>query len=245
MTTRQPHTKKTLGIFSLTCCEGCQFEILKDYDYFSQLLKYYDVRNFRLGQEDNLPGPFDVSLVEGTPESDDEYKLLRDIRRASNIVVAIGSCAHLGGIQSERNILPKKITKAKDVVSIPKAIKTDYIVPGCPISHKELFMTLMDIYWGKIPTLSDLGICFECRLNENECLIKNGKPCLGPVTRGGCNAVCVNGGEACYGCRGATDQADFAKMKEVLKPIIGEEDTANMMTIYGDYEKEHRGRHDG
>ena len=240
----KPYPKKTLGIYSLTCCEGCQFEILKDYDDFSQLLKYYDVRNFRLGQEENLPGPFDVSLVEGTPESKEEYTLLREIRKTSAIVIVIGSCAHLGGIQSERNSLPKKMTLAKDVVSIPEVINTDFIVPGCPISHKELFAFLMDIYWNKVPTLHDLAVCFECRQNENQCLLKEGKPCLGPITRGGCDSICVNGGEPCYGRRGATDQADFAKMKEILKPIISDEDSTNMMTIYGDYECEWKRRTD-
>lgn len=230
-------TKKSLAIFSLTCCEGCQFEILKSFDDFEKLQELYDVNNFRLGQEDNFEGPFDISLVEGTPESPREIKLLKNIRKQSNTLVAIGSCAHLGGIQSERNWMPKKVFGKDHVQVISDVVKVDYIVPGCPITHQEMFQCLTDLYWDKVFTLPDLGVCFECRENENACLIKQGKPCLGPVTRAGCNSVCVNGGEMCLGCRGKLDQANFHKLREILGTMISDEEINNLLKIYGDIEK--------
>ena len=117
--------KKTLAIFSLTCCEGCQFELLKDFEAFAKLLNFYDLKNFRLGQEINLDGPFDIALVEGNPESEDELKLLREIRKSSKTVVALGACAHLGGIQSERNHLPQKVTSKDKVRRLADIIKID------------------------------------------------------------------------------------------------------------------------
>lgn len=230
--------KKTLAIFSLTCCEGCQFEILKNFDDFKKLQNFYLIKNFRLGQKDNLPGPFDVSLVEGTPESVREIKLLKEIRKQSKIVVAIGSCAHLGGIQSERNRLPKKYIGKDKVETVLDVIRADCIVPGCPISHKETYNCLIDLYWGKIFRLPDVGVCFECRENENSCLIKQGKPCLGPVTRAGCNSICVNGSEMCLGCRGALPQANFIKLREILGTMLEETEINNLLTIYGDIENE-------
>ena len=231
--------KKTLGIFSLTCCEGCQFALLSDYDDFSYLTHLYDLKNFRLGQEDNLPGPFDVALVEGTPESKREIKLLREIRKQAKTVIVLGTCAHMGGIQSERNQLPKSYIKKDRVKTVTDVIRAEYLIPGCPISHKESIKILVNLYWDNTSPLPDYGVCFECRQNENECLLKQKKACLGPITRGGCDSVCVNGGEACLGCRGPLDQADFRKIKEVLKPILSEKDTINWLTIYGDMEKIH------
>ena len=66
-TTKDFMPKKKLAIFALTSCEGCQFEMLSCYEDFEKILRFYDVINFRLGQEINLPGPFDVSIVEGNP----------------------------------------------------------------------------------------------------------------------------------------------------------------------------------
>jgi coenzyme F420-reducing hydrogenase gamma subunit len=230
--------KKSLGIFSLTCCEGCQFALLKDFDDFEKLTNFYEVKSFRLGQEKNDECFLDVALIEGTPESEEEIVHLKNIRRVSGVVIAIGACANLGGIQSERNRLPKKFIGKDKVKRVSDLIKVDFAVPGCPIAHREIASALLDIYWGKKFRPKDYGVCFECRKNENSCLIKDGVACLGPVTRGGCDSVCVNGGQSCFGCRGALDQANFHKLKEMLNPMIGEEETNNILTIYGDVEAE-------
>lgn len=229
--------KKTLAIFSLTCCEGCQFELLKDYTNFNKILNFYEIKNFRLGQEENLKGPFEIAVVEGTPEGQREVKLLHQIRGESNIVVAMGACANLGGIQSQRNHLPPKLTGKPNVKTLHEIIKVDYSIPGCPISNEEAISILIDLYWNKIPKIPSHAVCFECRLNENECLIKNGLPCLGPVTRGGCNSICTNQGEACFGCRGPLPQANFPKLEEILSSMLSQEEIKNWLTIYGDYQK--------
>ena len=233
--------KKSLAIFSLTCCEGCQFELISFYEHFNQLLSFYDLKNFRLGQEDKFPGPFDVALIEGSPESEEEFLLLRKIRKESKVVIAMGACAHMGGIQSERNLMTYEICHKKNKVkTVPTVIRTDYIVPGCPVSHSELIKCLMDIYWDKKFVLPDVAVCSECRFNENQCLIKNDKPCLGPVTRAGCNSICINKGEACLGCRGPVDQANFKKLKQILGTMLEAEEIENWLTIYGDYESMHK-----
>lgn len=235
-----PIVKKTLGIFSLTCCEGCEFELLKDYENFANLLNFYEIRNFRMGQEINLPGPFDIAVVEGTPESIREYKLLHEIRRESKQVVALGACAHMGGIQSQRNHLPRKLIDREPVKPLSEVIKIDHIIPGCPCSNEEAIQLLLDLFWEKVPRLPEYSVCVECRQNGNQCHIKEGRPCLGPVTRAGCGAVCINAGEACLGCRGPLPQANFYKLKEVLKDMIELEELENWLTMYGDYQKEHQ-----
>lgn len=235
-----PIIKKTLGIFSLTCCEGCEFELLKDYANFANLLNFYDIKNFRMGQEINLPGPFDISVVEGTPESMHEYKLLHEIRRQSKTVVALGACAHMGGIQSQRNRLSRKLIDREPVKPLSEVVKIDYVIPGCPCNNKEAIQILLDLYWEKIVRAPEIAVCFECRQNENACLIKNGKPCLGPITRAGCDSVCINAGEACLGCRGPLSQANFFKLKEILGNMMDEEELENWLTMYGDYQAEHK-----
>lgn len=231
--------KKTLSIFSFTSCEGCQFELLGHYDLFSKLLNFYEIESFRLGQENkDEENNIDVSIIEGSPEGEEQIKHLKQIRRNSKIVIAIGSCAHLGGIQSQRNRLPQKLINRKDVISVSDVIKPDYIVPGCPIKQKELVDCLIDVYYERKFLLPDLAVCSECKLNGNDCLIKNGEPCLGPITRAGCNSICTNNNEACLGCRGPIEQANFVKIKEVLNPLLNEEEIENWLTIYGDIQKE-------
>jgi sulfhydrogenase subunit delta len=225
--------KKKLAIFSLTSCEGCQFEMLSCYEDFEKILKFYDVVNFRLGQEINLPGPFDVSIVEGNPDGEKQEKLLKEIRKHTKLVIAIGACAHLGGIQSERNHQPKKLIDKEKTKTVADVIRVEYIIPGCPINRFELYDCLMDVYWGKIFRLPDLAVCFECRQNENPCLLKQKKLCLGPITRAGCDSVCVNSGEACLGCRGTIPNPNIKKLKQILGANFSEKEIDNFMTIYG------------
>lgn len=211
--------------------------MLNYYEEFERILDFYDIKNFRLGSDDNLPEPFEVAMIEGNPEGEKQIKFLKNIRNHSKTIIAIGACAHLGGIQSERNRLPRKLIDKELTKSVPEVIKVDYIVPGCPINHKELYKCLMDIYWGKIFALPDLAVCFECRQNENKCLIKEGKPCLGPISRAGCDSICVNNGEACLGCRGIIPQPNVLKLKEVLGKILPDKEIDNMLSIYGKLDK--------
>lgn len=228
--------KKSLAIFSLTSCEGCQFELLNSYENLKELLKFYDIKNFRLGQELNLPGPFDVALIEGSPDSEKQIDFLKQIRKHTKIIVAIGACAHMGGIQSQRNRLPKNLVAKHPVKTVTDIIKVDSVVPGCPIKNSELFRCLMDAFWENTFVLPDLAVCFECKRKSNKCFLKKGKPCLGPVTRGGCDAICITNNESCLGCRGPLNQANFKKMREILDTMLEEEEVENILTTYGDIE---------
>jgi sulfhydrogenase subunit delta len=139
----------------------------------------------------------------------------------------------MGGIQSNRNKLPKKLIDKGSIKNVAMIIKVDYFIPGCPINKEELYRCLMDLYWGRRFTLPDLAVCFECRQNANNCFLKKNKPCLGPITRMGCNSVCLNNGQPCRGCRGIIPQANIEKMMESLHQIVGEEEAENLLSIFG------------
>lgn len=235
--TEKPIIKKTLGIFSLTCCEGCQFELLNFYDDFSHLLNYFDIKNFVLAQGENLPGPFDVALVEGTPETVEEIELLKLIRKQSTTVVALGTCAHLGGIQAQRNYDKKHSIRRQSVMPISKLIKVDYIIPGCPINRYEAYQVLVDLYFKREPIQIIDPVCFECRHNQVKCLLKAGEPCLGPVSRGGCEAICTKHGFVCLGCRGPVVQTNLYKIREMFKDLLSPEEIEKRLEIYGEFKE--------
>ena len=59
-------------------------------------------------------------------------------------------------------------------------------------------------------SLPDYAVCVECKMAENGCLLMKGEACLGPVSRGGCDAVCPTFGAVCWGCRGTFPDANFS-----------------------------------
>ena len=229
--------KKTLSIYSFTSCGGCQFEFLGQYEKLSSLLQYYEIDQTKLDEENFKINKSDVSIIFGSL-TQDQSSILKKIRANSNILIAIGACAHLGGIQSQRNILPEKLTTNKKNLPLNKIVKVDYVIPGCPIDQDELSDCLIDIYHDRVFNLPDLPVCFECRLNENNCLLKQNKPCLGPITRSGCKSNCPNNSEACLGCRGPLEQSNFAKAKSILGSKLDDEDLMIKMNYFGDYERD-------
>jgi coenzyme F420-reducing hydrogenase gamma subunit len=60
-----------------------------------------------------------------------------------------------------------------------------------------------------------------------------GVTCLGPVTRAGCNAWCINNGNVCYGCRGLVSNPNRAGAEAVLSRYnLDSNLIANKMTMY-------------
>lgn len=224
--------KKKLGLFSLTSCGGCLYEIGNLGQVQLELEKFFDIFDLRDKSDFDI-SRFDIALIEGNPDTEGQIDLLRKIRRRSDKVIIVGACSDLGGVQSIRNSIPKKLINKDRARSASEIVRVDFLVPGCPPTTSELLEVVMDTYWGKTHHLPDLAVCFECRKNENECRIKDNKICLGPITRAGCNSICVNQGEACLGCRGLKNEPNIKRLKQVLLPMSQAEDTKKLLNIFG------------
>jgi F420-non-reducing hydrogenase small subunit len=117
------------------------------------------------------------------------------------------------------------------VLTLDQVIDVDYYLPGCPPTPKITLNAVLAILSGKLPEkgavlAGDRALCHECELNTtkpekllvsdlkrpheviaepDKCLLAQGILCLGPVTRGGCEALCVKGGMPCTGCFGPVE----------------------------------------
>ena len=111
---------------------------------------------------------------------------------------------------------------AKDYDTIPArpvsaVIPVDYYIPGCPIVRKEFIRVVQEILAGRRPYQYNDPVCAECKMAGNICVFDKGMTCLGPVTRGGCEATCVTGGATCWGCRGLIDEPNVNAEKLILE----------------------------
>jgi F420-non-reducing hydrogenase small subunit len=59
-------------------------------------------------------------------------------------------------------------------------------------------------------------------IDEKLCLLAQGLMCMGPATRGGCEAVCIQGNMPCTGCGGPTSHVrdQGAKMLSALASLV-------------------------
>jgi len=215
--------KLKIGLFCLSSCEGCMVEILNLEDKLLDLFEYIDIAESRIlgiRTEEHL----DVAFIEGCVMSDEEAEKLSEIRNRSKIVVALGDCACSGGkfmfkdfaFKGTKLDLPpsRKNVKADP---IDKYVSVEYYLRGCPINNEEFLELVNNIILSKIFREKTYSVCAECILYEKDCLIDKGYPCLGPITMGGCNAICPANGKYCYGCRGLYEDANIESLIEIFR----------------------------
>ena len=207
-----------------------------------------------------------VSMINGAVRSTEQEEMVRMLRRKSQLVIAYGACAHLGGIpglanQFDREQILKFVYEESPstqnaektypmlkfqengrtatlpemhrlVRTLDQVIPVDYYLPGCPPTPKLLQQALTALLSGAVPPRGavlapDIALCEECprkdtkpadlsftafkrphtsELDPEKCLLTQGFLCMGPATRGGCEALCVQGNMPCSGCFGPTSR---------------------------------------
>jgi F420-non-reducing hydrogenase small subunit len=138
------------------------------------------------------------------------------------------------------------------VRALDQVMDVDYYVPGCAPTPKVTLAALQTLLSGNLPAkgtvlTKDEALCEECPrkdsrpekltlsefkrphqvlIDESKCMIAQGLVCLGPATRGGCEALCVSGNMPCTGCFGPTSRVhDYgAKALAALTSIVESND---------------------
>jgi len=243
--TEEKNKKPKIAIVSLTSCEGCQFVLLDLGQKFLDFVNQVEMVDFRLLEDEEDPGVnLDLVLVEGNPVTDDNFKLLKKIRKRSKMLVAMGNCAAMGGIPEIKNYQEGSNTikhvykyihgiKNLPIQEIDNFVKVDFTLPGCPITGEEFLQYIPELLKGNIPQIPDQPVCFECKKKGNRCLFLDKKPCFGPMILGGCDAVCPTARMMCQGCRGIRPSGNVLAMRATLKTMMTEEEFENVSEIYG------------
>ncbi len=212
--------KPKIGIFKLSSCDGCQ-AIFLDIPF---LLEHCEVVYWVLGKSNLYLGEIDIAFVEGSVSTPEEAEFLKEIRERSKILVTIGACATSGGIQALRNFMstseftrvypkPDLINVLEKSTPVSEWVKVDYEIYGCPINPTILENFVKSYLHNKRPMIPDYPLCMECKIRGNICVMDAyGIPCLGPVVRAGCGALCPSVRRGCYGCFGPCKGANISSL---------------------------------
>jgi F420-non-reducing hydrogenase small subunit len=118
------------------------------------------------------------------------------------------------------------------VRALDQVVDVDYYIPGCPPTPKITQAAIAALLAGKLPPKGsvlapDIALCEQCPrkatkpadvsfaafkrphltiMDPDKCFLAQGVVCMGPATRGGCEAVCTCGGMPCTGCFGPTSR---------------------------------------
>ncbi len=221
--------KPTVGFYGISGCAGCLLTVLFE-DCFKELIKLVNIKSFPFIKEDTYKGKLDYVFIEGTVCFDEDIVLINELRKRSTKVVALGTCACFGCVPSIKNFHNKEKTmnfvypkynhlKSVDPTPISRHIKVDYHIPQCPPDKKEILEFIKHILTKREFNPTKNPVCFECRKKQNPCLLEKNKICLGPITNGGCDALCPSNNTTCYGCRGPNKDANYEAFFKMLKKM--------------------------
>lgn len=222
-------TKPKIAVWKFTSCDGCQLSLLDCEDELLTIAGAVDIAYFMEATKRQIPGPYDISIVEGSISTPDEQMRIVEVRKQSKLVITLGACATAGGIQALRNFAdvkefaahvyasPEHLQTLNETLPISHYIKVDFELRGCPINKKQLIEVLSAFLQKRKPRIPNESVCVECKLKENVCiLVAHNEPCLGPVTHAGCDALCPSYNRGCFGCYGPKDQANGESLAKWL-----------------------------
>ncbi|THB68428.1 MAG: NADH:ubiquinone oxidoreductase [Desulfovibrio sp.] len=238
--------KPKIAFFDFAGCEGDQLQIANLEEALLDLLGHIDIAAFREVHTGDTGGPYDISFVEGSITRPEDEPRVKEIRDKSKLLVALGACASIGGINCMKNHMPESVYRehvygdkarwyptyaARPVSAV---VKVDAEVHGCPIDRGEFVRIVKELLLGRTPWIADYPVCVECKIAGNICRYDMGRMCLGIVTRAGCNACCITEGAHCWGCRGLAPHANLDAARYAMQDRAGftREEVQDLLRMY-------------
>lgn len=219
--------KPRIAVHKFTSCDGCQLAFLNLGETLLQLAEMVDIVHFAEAGPVAPAAGVDIAFVEGSVSTPDEIERIRTIRAHSRWLVPIGACATAGGIQASRNhadhahwmaeiyASPETIASLSTSTPISAHVKVDLELWGCPVNGRQVLGALRSLLFGVLPVEATSAdkVCLECKRRQQVCvLVAKGLPCMGPVTRTGCGALCPGFGRECYACYGPAENLNAASL---------------------------------
>ena len=291
-------SKLKLAFYWASSCGGCEIAVLDLAEKILDVAAVADIvfwpvaLDCKYSDVEAMPDKsIDVCLFNGAIRTSENEHLAHLLRAKSKVLVAFGSCAHMGGVPSLANAFDResilarvyKETPSTDnpdgtlpqtawaspcgalelpafydtVKTLGQTVPVEYYVPGCPPAVPQIWNVVQAIATGNLPPVGSVigagnkTVCDECKRVKGEkkvkafhrpsevkpeperCLLEQGIICLGPATRSGCGALCLDADMPCRGCygpaEGVTDQG--AKMLGALASIVDTTDPEEVQRI--------------
>jgi len=234
------------AFFDFTGCEGCQLQLANKEETLVEFLSALEIVNFR-EISSSAGEDYKIAFIDGAISRFDEVRRLRDIRDRAEVLVALGSCACFGGVNRLKNSYdleeanrevygddPKETLPVKPVSAI---VPVDLEIPGCPVSKAEVERIVQHLVWDIPFKFPAYPARLECKQRYTVCLFEKGQLCLGPITRGGCEAPCPAGGLGCWGCRGPAADPNYEEFRSIAKSRGFEDrEIAERLNFFGGFQ---------
>ncbi|MGB5201932.1 MAG: sulfhydrogenase subunit delta [Sedimenticolaceae bacterium] len=222
-----------IAVHKFSSCDGCQLAFLNAGEDLLQLAQLVDIRHFLEAGIADEYAQVDIAFVEGSISTSEELTRIQRVRANSRFVVTLGACATAGGLQALRNLDDSNEAWKHAVYAQPEFIKTldqadpvathievDFELWGCPVNGQQVLAAVQQLLFGVTPLDTRDKVCMECKRQHAVCvMVTEGRPCMGPVTRTGCGALCPRFGRDCYACFGPAENLNTDALSQRLQGL--------------------------
>lgn len=225
-------SKPSVAVHKFSSCDGCQLAFLNLGEDLLALSDLVDIRHFAEAGPMAADSPVDIAFVEGSISTPEDLERIKSIRANSNYLITIGACATSGGLQALRNLAdaqawvegvyasPQFISSLDESMPICSQVKVDLELWGCPVNSRQIVAAVRALLFGVRPVEENDKLCLECKRHQTVCvLVSKGEPCMGPVTRTGCGALCPSFGRSCYACYGPAENVNTTAFAQRLSGL--------------------------
>lgn len=224
--------KPKIAVHKFASCDGCQLAFLNAGEQLLSLAALVDITHFPEAGPVDEETKVDIAFVEGSITTPADENRIQRIRDNSRYLITIGACATAGGLQALRNFAnteewvaavyatPEYIQTLATSTPIRDHVKVDLELWGCPVNGQQVLRTVRDLLFGVTPKNEQDKVCMECKRQRHVCvMVSKGIPCMGPVTRTGCGAICPQVGRGCYACFGPAETSNTDAMGARLEGL--------------------------
>ncbi|MGK0673945.1 MAG: sulfhydrogenase subunit delta [Halothiobacillaceae bacterium] len=226
-------SKPSIAVHKFSSCDGCQLAFLNAGEDLLTLAGLVDIRHFLEAGMADEEAEVDIAFVEGSISTPKEVERIHTVREKSRFLVTLGACATAGGLQALRNLDESNEDWKRAIYARPKFIRTlahaepirahvrvDFELWGCPVNGRQVLAAVRQLLFGVAPVDRRDKVCMECKRQQAVCvMVTQGMPCMGPVTRTGCTALCPRFGRDCYACFGPAENPNTAALARRLEGL--------------------------
>jgi F420-non-reducing hydrogenase small subunit len=145
--------KLKLASYWAAACGGCDTAILDIHEKILDLAAAADIvfwpiaLDFKYADVEAMPdGNIDVTLFHGAVRNSENEHLAKLLRAKSKVLVAFGTCAHIGGIPSLANLFNKQSIFKRVYHDSPSTVNSDGVEPQPKTKVPEGEITLPQFY---------------------------------------------------------------------------------------------------
>jgi len=145
--------KLKLASYWASACGGCDVAILDVHEKILDIAAAADIvfwpiaTDFKYSDVEAMPDAhIDVTLFHGAVRNSENEHLARLLRAKSKVLVAFGSCAHMGGIPGLANLFTRGEIFKRVYLESPSTVNPEKVEPQTKVAVEEGEITIPEFY---------------------------------------------------------------------------------------------------